>query len=78
VEGRPLSEEEAKSLAALARSSASDLQMKRLEQDVEHVGDARKDFVVVSSALSMGLLTHDEVYGIDAPERPVSSEEKNA
>lgn len=73
-DGRPLTDEEAKTLAELARSRADDLQTRKLDQDAAQARDAYKDFTVVSSALSMGLLTHDEVYG----ERPVSGEENNA
>lgn len=76
AEGRPLTDEEAATLAELARSRADDLQTRKLDQDAAQVGDAYKDFTVVSSAMSMGLLKHDEVYG--EPERPVGSEEKNA
>lgn len=63
AEGRPLTDEEAKTLADLARSRADDLQTRKLEQDAAQARDAYRDFTVVSSALSMGLLTHDEVYG---------------
>jgi len=62
-EGRPLTDEEAKTLAELARSRADDLQTRKLDQDAAQAREAYKDFTVVSSALSMGLLTHDEVYG---------------
>lgn len=72
-EGRPLTDEEAKTLAELAYSRASDLQAQKLKQDAAQVGDGYKDFTVVSSAMSMGLLKHDEVYA--EPERPVGSEE---
>lgn len=69
VEGRPLLEDEAQKFAALARSRATALQNKGLDQATGSVGDGIKDYVVVSEALSMGLLTHDEVYG------PASTEE---
>lgn len=74
-EGRPLTDAEAKTLAELAYSRASDLQAQKLKQNAAQVGDGYKDFTVVSSAMSMGLLTHDEVYA--EPERPVGSEETN-
>ncbi len=73
-DGRPLTDEEAATLAAIVRSRATDLQRQGLEQDVERVSDGLKDFTWVSAGMNMGLLTHDEVYG-DAPERPVGSEE---
>lgn len=68
-EGRPLTDEEAKTLAELARSRADDLQTRKLDQDAAQARDAYKDFTVVSSALSMGLLTHDEVYGTNSEEQ---------
>lgn len=74
-EGRPLTDEEAQELATLARSRATDTQARKLDQDAAQVGDAYKDFTVVSSAMSMGLLTHDEVYA-EPEERPAGSEEK--
>ena len=66
VEERPLTDEEAKTLAELARSRATPLQLQGIEQDVSGRPDGLKNFIYVSSAMSMGLLTHDEVYG----ERP--------
>lgn len=75
VEERPLTEEEAKTLAELVRSRATPLQLQGLEQDVSGRPDGLKDFIYVSSAMGMGLLTHDEVYG-DGPERPAGSEEQ--
>lgn len=74
-EGRPLTDEEAKTLAELAYSRASDLQAQKLKQNAAQVGDGYKDFTVVSSAMSMGLLTHDEVYA--EPEPPAASEEQS-
>lgn len=71
-DGRPLTDEEAVTLVALARSRATELQGQKLDQDAAQVGEAYKNFTVVSSAMAMGLLSHDEVYG----ERPVSSEEQ--
>jgi hypothetical protein len=65
--GRPLSELEARNCADLARSRADTLQLRRLEQDAAMAGDAYKDCTVVSSALDMRLLTHDEVYGAAEP-----------
>lgn len=61
-EGRPLTDEEARTLAELARSRASEMQLKKMEQNTEMVGDAYKDYTTVHTAMSMGLLTHDEVY----------------
>lgn len=66
VEERPLTDEEAKTLAELARSRATPLQLQGIEQDVSGRPDGLKDFIYVSSAMSMGLLTHDEVYGTNA------------
>lgn len=37
--------------------------MRKLEQNQAMVGDAYKDFTTVHTAMDMGLLTHDEVYG---------------
>jgi PHD/YefM family antitoxin component YafN of YafNO toxin-antitoxin module len=68
-DGRPLTDEEAKALAEVVRARATPTQLKGLEQDVERVPDGLKDFTWVSAGMSMGLLTHDEVYG------PASSEE---
>jgi len=68
VEGRPLTDEEAATLAALARSRASEMQLKKLEQNTEMVGDGYKDYTTVHTAMSMGLLTHDEVYGTTSEE----------
>lgn len=62
-DGRPLTDEEAKTLADAVRSRATPTQLKGLEQDVERVPDGLKDFTYVSAGMSMGLLTHDEVYG---------------
>lgn len=76
-EGRPLTDDEAKVLVELAYSRASDLQTQKLKQNAAQVGDGYKDFTVVSSAMGMGLLTHDEVYATAEPERPVSSEEQS-
>lgn len=74
-EGRPLTDDEAKTLAELAYSRASDLQAQKLKQNAAQVGDGYKDLTVVSSAMGMGLLTHDEVYATAEPERPAGSEE---
>jgi prevent-host-death family protein len=68
-DGRPLTDEEAKTLADAVRSRATPTQLKGLEQDVERVPEGLKDFTYVSAGMSMGLLTHDEVYG------PATSEE---
>jgi hypothetical protein len=73
-DGRPLTDEEAEALAQLALSRANDVQRKGLEQDAERFeGSSQKNYVTVSSAMSMGLLTHDEVYA--EPVRPAGSEE---
>lgn len=77
IEGRPLTDEEAKTLANLARSRATPLQLQGLEQAAAGVSDGLKDFTYVSSGMVMGLLTHDEVYAEPALERPVSSEESS-
>jgi PHD/YefM family antitoxin component YafN of YafNO toxin-antitoxin module len=71
-EGRPLTDEEAKTLADLARSRADALQRQKLGQTAANAAPGYEDYALVSSALDMGLLTHDEVYG--APERPASTE----
>jgi transposase-like protein len=63
VEGRPLLEDEAKTFAELARSRATALQIQAFDQSTETASDGLKDYVIVSTAMSMGLLTHDEVYG---------------
>lgn len=68
-DGRPLLEDEAKDLAALALKRASEMQGQKLSQLVANTAKGYEDYAVVSSALEMGLLTHDEVYG------PASSEE---
>lgn len=71
-DGRPLTDEEAKSLAATALGRASEMQGQKLRQITANAAKGYEDFAIVSSALDLGLLTHDEVYG----ERPVSGEEK--
>ncbi|MBP5870869.1 type II toxin-antitoxin system Phd/YefM family antitoxin [Streptomyces scabiei] len=73
VEGRPLTDEEAKEFAVLALGRASEMQKLKLQQLTANTTPGYEDFAVVSTALDLGLLTHDEVYG----ERPVSSEETN-
>lgn len=70
-DGRPLTDEEAKSLAATALGRASEMQGQKLRQITANAAKGYEDFAIVSSALDLGLLTHDEVYG----ERPVGSEE---
>ncbi len=70
-EGRPLTDEEAKEFAALARERASEMQKLKLQQLIANTTPGYEDFAVLSTALDLGLLTHDEVYG----ERPVSGEE---
>lgn len=71
-DGRPLLEDEAKTLAALVFQRASETQGQKLKQLVANTAKGYEDYAVVSSALEMGLLTHDEVYG------PASSEETTA
>lgn len=73
-EGRPLSDEEAATLAVLARTRASEMQSKKLDQAAAQVSESLKDYTVLATAMTMGLLTHDEVYA--EPERPVGSEEQ--
>lgn len=68
---RPLTAEEAAEFAALARSRASEMQAKKLDQEAGKASDENKGFAVMHTALDMELLKHDEVYG----ERPVGSEE---
>lgn len=70
-EGRPLTDEEAKEFAALALERASEMQKLKLQQLTANTTPGYEDFAVVSTALDLGLLTHDEVYA----ERPVSGEE---
>lgn len=72
VDGRPLSDEEAAILAALARSRATEMQLKKLEQNTSMVGDSLKDFTTVQTAMDMELLTHDEVYGPSRSEEPTT------
>lgn len=67
-DGRPLTDEEAKTLADVVRSRATPTQRKGLEQDVERVPEGLKDFTWVSAGMNMGLLTHDEVYGTGSEE----------
>jgi hypothetical protein len=77
-DGRPLTDEEAKTLAVTALERASEIQGQKLRQITANAAKGYEDFAIVSSALDLGLLTHDEVYGPEATERPVSSEEKTA
>lgn len=72
-DGRPLADEEAATLALLARTRASEMQAQKLDQAAAQVSESLKDYTVVATAMTMGLLTHDEVYA--EPERPVGSEE---
>ncbi|MFF7837575.1 hypothetical protein ACFZC6_01875 [Streptomyces ossamyceticus] len=73
-EGRPLTDEEAKTLAATAFEQASEMQKLKLQQLTANTTPGYEDFAVVSTALDLGLLTHDEVYA-EPSERPVSGEE---
>lgn len=66
VEGRPLTDEEAKTLAELAHSRATDIQRQKLKQIAANAAKGYQDYAIVSSALDMELLAHDEVYG-EAP-----------
>lgn len=69
---RPVTDEEAATFAALARSKADEMQTKKLDQEAAKASDGNKDFAVMHAALDMELLTNDEVYG----NRPADSEEK--
>ncbi|MFM9635956.1 hypothetical protein [Streptomyces turgidiscabies] len=71
---RKVTAEEAAGFAALARSKANDMQLKKLDQEAEKASGENKAFAVMHAALDMELLTHDEVYG-GAPVRPAGSEE---
>jgi hypothetical protein len=75
-EGRPLTDDEAKTLAELAYSRASGTQAQKLKQNAAQVGDGYKDLTVVSSAMGMGLLTHDEVYAPAEPVEPTTADEE--
>lgn len=77
-EGRVLTDEEAKSLAELARSRASEMQLRKLEQNAEMVSDGYKDFTTVNTAMGMGLLTHDEVYAEPTTTDEAADEERPA
>jgi len=68
---RSVTAEEAAEFAVLARSRASEMQAKKLDQEAGKASDENKGFAVMHTALDMEVLKHDEVYG----ERPVSSEE---
>lgn len=68
---RPVTDEEAAKFAALARSKADGMQLKKLNQDAANAPDGSKNITVMHTALDMGLLKHDEVYG----EPSTSSEE---
>lgn len=68
---RPVTAEEAAEFAMLARSHASEMQLRKLDQEAEKAPEGSKGFAVMHAALDMGLLKHDEVYGA----RPASSAE---
>lgn len=70
-DGRPLLEDEAKTLAALALQRANEMQGQKLRQITANAAKGYEDYAIVSSALDIGLLAHDEVYG----EPPGTSEE---
>jgi hypothetical protein len=72
--GRPVTDEEAATFAARARSLASEMQLKKLDQVEEAAADGSKGFAVMHTALDMVLLKLDEVYG----ERPTVGEEEGA
>jgi hypothetical protein len=67
----PLTGEEATEFATLARSHANEEEVEKLNRAAGKAVGESGDFAVMHTALIMGLLKHDEVYG----ERPVSSEE---
>lgn len=67
-EGRPLTDEEAKALAERAIERASEMQGQKLKQGAAHAAKGYEDFAIVSMALDLGLLTHDEVYGTASSE----------
>jgi transposase-like protein len=75
MEGRMLLEDEAKHFADLARSRATALQIQAFDQATATASDRLKDYVIVSTAMGMELLAHDEVYATAEPERPAGSEE---
>jgi hypothetical protein len=68
-DGRPLTDDEAKILATTALERASEMQGQKLRQGAANAAKGYEDFAIVSMALNIDLLTHDEVYG------PASSEE---
>lgn len=71
-EGRPLTDDEAKALAATVLERASEMQGQKLRQLTANTAKGYEDFAIVSTALDLGLLTHDEVYG------PANDEEQTA
>jgi PHD/YefM family antitoxin component YafN of YafNO toxin-antitoxin module len=62
-DGRPLTDDEAKTLAATALERASEMQGQKLRQGAANTAKGYEDFAIVSMALNIDLLTHDEVYG---------------
>lgn len=77
-DGRPLTDEEAKSLADIARDRADGMQRQKIGQSAANAAKGYEDYAIVSVGLDLGLLTHDEVYGPADPVRPQSSEETTA
>lgn len=67
-DGRPLTDEEAKTLAATVMDRASEMQGQKLRQLTANTPKGYEDFAIVSTALDLGLLTHDEVYGTASSE----------
>ncbi len=67
-DGRPLTEDEAKTLAAHALERASEMQGQKLRQLTADTPKGYEDFAIVSTAMDLGLLTHDEVYGTNGEE----------
>ena len=66
---RPITEEEAAEYAALARSRANEMELKKLDQVAGYAPDGSKNITAMLTALNMDLLKRSEVYA------PVSSEE---
>lgn len=59
---RPITEEEAAEYAALARSRASEMELKKLDQLAGYAPDGSKNITVMLTALNMDLLKRVEVY----------------
>lgn len=65
---RPITEEEAAEYAALARSRASEMELKKLDQVAGYAPDGSKNITVMLTALNMDLLKRSEVYGLASGE----------